>query len=1407
MAIKRYLQGIAIVALLMMGTVLIVMAAGPSITFVSPTPDNGTISSDFINVSVTLSPSGGAAWLNWNGTFESMTGTGTQFYKNKSGLMNQIYTFYVNASDVNGTNWTTSNTRVVTVNVPSSLNPPGLSNPNPSPTVNSIFGFSQNFNITVNQTANVSWKINSIEVQNISVSAGAKSDYISNASQAIGNNYAVTATAYNVNGTSASTTWTWNVLPSQGPSAVSVVTSMVGATWINWTWTNPTDNFNYTIVKINTTFQTNTSNNYFNYTQFSPGSLNNISLQTVDTSGIINSTIIQNSVHTYNTPAGPNINVNYNNVNVTFLSIVTEGNTSISIVPSAGGSLTFTKAGSFYNISSTAVPVPGGNISIEIPYESTGINESNINLYHWNGVSWDDVTTSVDTVSNKVKGNVTGLSPFVAGVPPVPVISNPNNASVITIVNKAATFNISTDSTTNIVWYLDNNTAQTNNSIVPGAIVTYTVSAAKGSHNVTVIATNTTTFSSSSVSWSLGVHSSTFSTGNRIWDGSKQDDFALTYYWTPMSFSGFYYNAKDNVGNENIKITVGSYDARTISKSNLVYTTSPQEVSFTYSPFGKYQVIGFMAEKYFAGYNANTSSAKTHPTATFDGKSAVGQGQLHKVLIDDDTKRTISVGGTIALKEGYVLKATDIDLNARTMLLSLMKDGSEVDVAPLAADETYVYSKRVGGVEDLPLILVRFENVFSGNELQVAFMKGLFQISENPTIIQNGNMFRNMEITQVSDTLIEMKNSNNIGLSKGATVDIMGDVKILVANNVDSALRFALSVEKMGDYEVRSTVYRSDDASAIREWTPYNFGMNIGKTSLGFFYDLDDGVGSEKLTLLNPVSGRSIPDQGLTYSTTPVSVKFIYTGFGKYQVIGFMADKYFAGYTSETKPAVTRPTTDFAGKSAISNGALHKVLIDDDTKRTISVGGTIALKDGYVIKATDIDLNARTMLISLLKDGSEVDLSPLTAGETYVYTKTVGGTENLPVIMVRFENVFSGQELQVAFLKGIFQISDSPTVVQVANQFGKMEVRSVSGSGITMSNDGSIGLDRNKNEVLMGNLRLKVADTSAATRFYFAVDVTPEMIVNQLVIEAPAKAMAGDMIKIKITAGGAGMDNATVNIGTDSATTGQNGILEYTIPKELKGTYTITVSKTGYEKATQNLDIEKYVDYRLSLDAPSQSNQYETITLKVLYNGTAMSGASVKFDNTTIGTSDSNGEITYRLEASGTHSISASKTGYISVARDIDIRAPYSEFKALDINITPNPGLAGEAYLVRSNITNVGTIGESTQVELIVNGTVVDNKTVTIAPKEKMEVNFTRIEAMAGNVTVEIMGQSILYEAKENPTNYLLIGAIITGIGAVIIYVLTSKGLLSIEILKEKSMLLKDAANEQAHKISKLFKK
>ncbi len=852
--------------------------------------------------------------------------------------------------------------------------------------------------------------------------------------------------------------------------------------------------------------------------------------------------------------------------------------------------------------------------------------------------------------------------------------------------------------------------------------------------------------------------------GNRIW----QEGMDRTYTWNPYSFAGFYYNLNDNVGTE--EITIHNID-RSIAEGDISYSTSPMEVSFGYSGFGKYQVIGFMADKYFAGYTAN--SKPPNPVVTVEAKSALSSKQLHRVLIDDDTKRIISVGSTLTLQEGYVLKAKDISLTDRIMLISLLKDGNEVDTATLEAGQTYIYApSKVGAVSDLPIIMVRFDSVFSGNEVQAAFIKGLFQISETFTTVNTGERYGEMEIGSVGAGGIEMTNRNSISLSRGNTIDLVGDLKIVVADS--DVLRFALSVEKTGAFEVRGTVYPE-----AQEWTPFNFGMNIGTTSVGFYYDLNSGVGNENLRLVKPLTGRSISAQNLVYTTTPADVGFGYSGFGSYQVIGFMADKYFAGYDAST--TIPSPTSPVGVKNALAHGQLHKILIDDDTKRTISVGGTLALEEGYVLKAVDIDLSARTMLISLLKDGNVVDPdTPLSAGQTYVYSPSkVGSVSNLPIIMVRFDSVFSGTEVQAAFLRGLFQISSNPTTVKTGDTYNDMKVTAV-GQDIEMSNDDAISLDNGKVEQLMGNINLKVGDTSAtdnALRFYFAVDVAPEMVANQLVIDAPPKATAGDTINIMVTAGGRAVEGATVGINSEVGSTDINGNLEFNIEKSLKtGSYNLTATKLGYQKASNSIEIEGYLENRLVIDAPAMANQFEAITIKVTNKELPVSGVTVALDNVTIGTTDSSGMLNYLPEVSGTHTIYASKSGLITGARDIDIRVPFSEFKALDIN-APDVVIAGREAIFSANITNSGTKKDTLPVVFIVNSTEVETRSVTLAPKEVKEVIFNRaINLPAGNYTVEVLGQKKLIEVKESGLNvYMVLGVIIV-IGAIIIYFLTAKG-------------------------------
>ena len=85
----------------------------PTITFVPPTdPDSSTITDrNYTSVNVTLSESG-TAWLEWNGTNESMDQG--SWYKTKMDLANGTYTYRVWANDSAG-NLNVSETRTVTI--------------------------------------------------------------------------------------------------------------------------------------------------------------------------------------------------------------------------------------------------------------------------------------------------------------------------------------------------------------------------------------------------------------------------------------------------------------------------------------------------------------------------------------------------------------------------------------------------------------------------------------------------------------------------------------------------------------------------------------------------------------------------------------------------------------------------------------------------------------------------------------------------------------------------------------------------------------------------------------------------------------------------------------------------------------------------------------------------------------------------------------------------------------------------------------------------------------------------------------------------------------------------------------------------------------------------------------------
>ncbi len=1198
--------------------------------------------------------------------------------------------------------------------------------------------------------------------------------------------YQLNVTATNVNSTSNTNSDTSiffivanTQIDTTPPASVTNQTVIGnGTTWLLINWTNPGDaDFNHVSIYKNNIWIYNTTTNTehsYNITGLSSGTSYDITLKPVDNAGNVNATGATIVASTDpNTPTGQ-VTLTFSNLQVAFSNVTTAGNTNVttsSSPPAPPGSL-FNVVGLYYTISSTAI---FDNATIGLTFTGLvppGYSSTDVNLYHYK-ISWGNVTINRDSV--KVYGNVTSFSTVALGVPPKPQIikDDPNKGrNVETTGRDKGTFAAHSDQTANITWQLDGTTVFDNGSMQAGSISTYSATSTPGPHNVTVIATNTTTGLSGSDYWNWTVRPQTYASGNRVWDGGKPDQYSLVYTWNPLSFYAFYYDLDTGVGNEALTITLRGYNDRFVADGALKYSTTPYSVSFEQTKWGQYDVIGFMADKYFAGYTDNTSS-----DITSDPISPLNNNQLHKILTDDNTKRTITTGSTLTLQEGYVIKIKDVDAGARIVLLSLLKDGGEIpdSITAVSQGGTFVYApRRVGVVSDLPIIAVRIENVFSGRETSAAFTGGIFQISESFTSINSNNKYGMMEITTSSASRIEMENSNSFTLSQGSTIDIMGDLKFIVADN--STVRFAPMVKRSGSYEVRGTVAQNSDSSF--DWTPMNFE--------GFYYNINDDVGTEKLSMSR--SGTTINKRNLNYTTTPQAVSFNYDKFGTFKVIGFMADKYFAGYIG--CQATTCITTKDIG--TISNQQLHKVLVDDDTQRVIYAGSTLTLNDGYVLKIKDVNIGAGTaeVFLGLLKDGNEVDSGTVVeAGENYIYAPSkVGTVSNLPIIAVYIDKIFRGKEATAAFVRGVFQISESYTTVKQGDRFGIMEVSEVSDTKIQMDNPSSFTLSPASTFDVMGNIKFKVADSSDVRFYPFIMANGSALASNQLTIDAPATPMVRDSITISVSAGGGTpIDNAEVSFdGNVIGTTNSTGKVDYVLTRS--GQHTITATKLGYEKAIKTIQVSEYRDIALKFELPAFLDQGIPAAIKVISNGTAISGANVTFDGKSIGLTGSDGILTYTFDVSGTHNLGASKAGYISVIREITVRMPFTEFKALDINFTPPVVFTNQKYFVWANISNVGTKNGTLPVGLVVNDTVVDTRNVTLAPGAKQEINFTRKMTLpAGNYSVEILGQKKIMEVKEEPFNIFLLAGIVTALGAGVIYLSTTvKGKATLDMLTAK---------------------
>jgi S-layer protein (TIGR01567 family) len=569
------------------------------------------------------------------------------------------------------------------------------------------------------------------------------------------------------------------------------------------------------------------------------------------------------------------------------------------------------------------------------------------------------------------------------------------------------------------------------------------------------------------------------------------------FTWNPQNFAGFYYDLDRDLGTEVLTATPSDGKLSGSYPYGLTYQTIAQNNNFAIKDWGSYNIMGFMSEKYFAGYIETAGSTENILFAESGDENVLSDNELLKILMDDDTEMTITTGTPLTLKDGYMLSIDSVDIDGNKVTLTLSKDGAKLMTKRISpsrdgatmADRTFIYRKNIGNSRDLVIVAVHFKNAFRGADQDLATIDGIWQLSEEALDVSVGTKYDKMTIRTKTADSITMNNENDeVTLSKNSDISLMPDISIETAD--DDELRYCINkkITQPGTYEIRGAV-----ATDTATWNAANFA--------GFYYDLDDDLQTELLgaTLTN---GKLAQPDGITYTTKPMTTNFEFQDWGSYRVIGFLGEKCFAEYvrgvdslgdndleSDSEKGYLFDKSTD---KSAIDKEQLLKILADDDTEKTITTDTPLNLEEGYELAIKSISSDGNKAYLELSKNGITVDSrfiypsqdNATMADKTYIYKEDVGELKNVVVIAVHFRNAFRSADLNLATVDGVWQISNSPITVKRGTSFEKLVISDIAGNKISMNNkDNPITLSKGKYISLAGDIYLQTAYTDTL-RYY-----------------------------------------------------------------------------------------------------------------------------------------------------------------------------------------------------------------------------------------------------------------------------------------------------------------------------------
>ena len=564
--------------------------------------------------------------------------------------------------------------------------------------------------------------------------------------------------------------------------------------------------------------------------------------------------------------------------------------------------------------------------------------------------------------------------------------------------------------------------------------------------------------------------------------------------WRADDFGWFYYDLDDDTGGE--ELLLKDLEGRTAKKGSIVYSSRTWSKQFEYAPWGRYEVVGLLGKPYLASYPENSFTKEV---------STLAKGEPREILRDEDREYTLTSNDTLPLAQGYSLVAAGISEQNGVVNFILLKDGKAVYGSVVSIGDTFVYK-----VNDIPVILVHLSNSMGIVDGGFATVDGLFQISDRPIAkLIEGGILGNMRLDEFSEDGIEFRNAADLNLKRDSQIYLTPNLLLVVLDLPDLAYYPLGIITDYGIHEIRGPTFSeytkipvkmgSYDSIALARWNAMNYS--------GFFFDPEDMLGNEALVLYS-VEGRKVSppsnpmlfkenntafQKGFQYTTILEPKEFEFEPWGNYYVINFMGEQWFAGYDSSI-------TGTKAKKSLLEQQHLGRVLWDAELQGK-TFAGNYTLQEGYEIRIHDV--NNDSIFLELLKDGKHIESSVVKPNSTYVYKKDLGDVDDLPVLMVHVNNVFTSDTERFATIDAIFQISERYLIpVERGDGIGEMQIVGLNPGAMMMVNDENIHLNRDSRVYIAPMMSIRVADNDTL-RYYLYTEryVVPAPSIPSIIMD------------------------------------------------------------------------------------------------------------------------------------------------------------------------------------------------------------------------------------------------------------------------------------------------------------------